>query len=165
MQTVARIIMTLFNPIANPVPALRIQRNRQVLVVLWAVTTLASVLLVSRITARPILVSAIIAFLIALVLTVATRNIPTSVNANTDEWEQKLRDHVHRIAYWTVIFVIGAIMGSLFAFNDQPELIARWMTQLGFEKRFALLTVSAAFFGGLPTALFAWLEPDPILED
>jgi hypothetical protein len=165
MDTVVKVLMSIFNPIPNPVPAFRVQRNRQILVLIWAVAILICYLLVFYLPGRPLLVSALIANAFGVILMVATRNIPSSVNSNIDEREKASRDHVHRVAYWIVLIPISLMLGLLFSVSDQPELLSRWNAQLDTGKRLALLGASGAFFGGLPTALYAWLEPDPLLED
>lgn len=52
-------------------------------------------------------------FLIAAALEIRTRFLANRSNSLADERERVRRDHAHRIAYWTLSFSIGLVVGSL----------------------------------------------------
>ena len=157
------VLSALFNPTPAPVPMLRSQRNRRVLVsVTVGLIALATILALAKQSTAGLIV-AIASYLLIMVLNYATRNIASSLGSEADEREQHQRDSVHRSAYWTMMFLLGMIVGALWGANSsEPGLIKR---ALEFYNTTDYLTFSVTFGAlvtGLPTIILAWLEPDPI---
>lgn len=70
-----------------------------------------------------------------------TRNLSNRVDALADERERRVRDHAHRLAYWMMAGVIGALCGAPIG-----AAIATWQ-----EGGAPVLTLPL-----LPTVLAAW---------
>jgi diacylglycerol kinase len=115
-QTMKSVLSALFNPTPAPVPMLRSQRNRRVLVsLIVGLIVLATILALSKQSTLG-LIAAIVSYLLIMVLNYATRNITSSLGAQADEREQQ-RDSVHRSAYWTMMLLLGMIVGTFWGIN------------------------------------------------
>ncbi len=157
-------------PIKNPFPApirlLGIQKNRRAITVLSMVFLLIAIVLAGSSQGTWALAAVIISMVLGIVLHFATRNIANAMNIITDERERSLRDHAHRIAYWVLSGILGGIFGLVAGFisTREAEKVLVLVKDLHRLEIQVLLLSFTAVFLGLPTAIIAWLEPDP-LED
>jgi uncharacterized membrane protein HdeD (DUF308 family) len=154
------------NPFPKPIPLLRSQKNRRTLTILSIILSLSAptLALFGQSTLALYVVAACLAVIIGLHF--ATRNIANSINSITDERERSLRDHAHRIAYWVLSGVLGGIVGLAFGFSRTREA-SYVLLKVGDLTRIDVFVYTMTFwalFVGLPSAIIAWLEPEP-LED
>lgn len=102
------------------------------------------------------------------VLHLATRNLSNAIDAWADERDRAVRDRWTRIAYWTLGFPLGAVIGAGVALvedalREPPHRVVLeaadvpWLAFWGWTM-FVIYSV-------LPAALIGWTEPDPIDDD
>jgi asparagine N-glycosylation enzyme membrane subunit Stt3 len=154
----------LTNPFPTPIRSLRIQKNRQALTTLSLVFLVLAVILALSSLGLLALLAVISSMVIGVVLHFATRNIANAMNIITDERERSLRDHAHRIAYWVMSGILGGILGGIAGFisTREAEQVLVLVKDFGRLEIQVLLLSFAAIFLGLPTAIIAWLEPNPV---
>jgi hypothetical protein len=150
---------------------LREQRWRRALVTLIAVAAVITVAAMTRDvrTDHPWLWLAGVSLtaLLWVALTLATRNVGSSIDAFADERDRAVRDRAHRIAYWIIGVPLGASLGALVGWvagvaeRAEPVLIDashEWALT-------ALLFVILVLYATLPVAIIGWTEPDPPAEE
>lgn len=149
-----------------PIRWLRIQKNRRFLTVLshsFLFSAIGMTFFNQNIQA---FVFILFSMVFGVILHFATRNIANAVNSITDERERSLRDHAHRVAYWIMSGIVGGIIGLTAGFSS-TRAADYVLLRVGDFARLDVMVYLLAFatmFSGLPTAIIAWLEPDP-LED
>ena len=152
------------NPFPTPIRPLALQSNRRVLVGFSVFLLILTVVFGFSSHGIWALASLILSSFVLFALVFATRNLSNSVDVIADERERRLRDHAHRIAYWSFAAVIGGIAGVLSGYVStralgKPLLIIQNIGKLEFE---VLVFVIFTLFLALPVYLIAWLEPEPI---
>jgi MFS family permease len=158
------MIQPIKNPFPTPIRPLRNQRNRRILTILSAIFVILAIVLALSKLGFWALAAVVSSMILGIVLHFATRNIANAVNSITDERERTLRDHAHRIAYWTMAGVLGAVLGATIGFlikqdPNEPVMLVKDFFKL--ETLVFILSIAAIALG-LPTSLIAWLEPDAL---
>ena len=160
------VLSALFSPTPTPVPVLRSQRNRRILVALTAGLVVVGVVFSLTHQGTLGLLVAILAYAMVTVLNYATRNISSTIDASADEREQHLRDRTHRLAYWTLTGIIGVIVGGFWgAYTADPTIFKALLERFTVTESLGLTLSFGTLTYGLPVLILAWLEPAPILED
>jgi MFS family permease len=154
------------NPFPTPIRPLRIQRNRRILTILSTVFVMLAVVLAFSSLGYWALTALVISAVLGIVLQFATRNLSNSTNLITDERERALRDHAHRVSYWTMAGVMGAILGAIIGYlikqdPSKPVMLIKDFFKL--ETQVFIVSIAAIALG-LPTSLIAWLEPDALYD-
>ncbi len=161
-----RMNQEIKNPFPIPIKPLRVRRNRRVLTVIGSVFLVTATVLSLAKLGYLALAALMVSSILGIVLQFATRNLSNSTNLITDERERALRDHAHRIAYWTMAGVLGAVLGATIGYlikQDPNEPVMRVKDFFKLETQVFILSIAAIALG-LPTSLIAWLEPDALDE-
>jgi Ca2+/Na+ antiporter len=155
-----------FHIFPPPVPWLRAQRTRRVLVGLSVALLVAVlVLALSKLGVAAALCLGL-AYALVVLLQFATRNLTNTTDSSADERERKLRDHAHRVAYWSWSLPIGVLVGlllsrSMHLKSGEPLL---QIDQFGVLEFQVLVVLVGVIFAALPSYVVAWLEPDSAAE-
>ena len=155
------------NPFPVPIRPLRLRRIRRVLTTISTFFLVCAIVLASAKFGYWAMASLIVSTALGIALQFATRNLSNSTNIITDERERQMRDHAHRISYWVMAGVLGAIFGWTVGFLiDQDPRKPVMLIQDFFKLETQVLFFSFwTIFLGLPTAFIAWLEPDLLKDD
>jgi ABC-type Fe3+-siderophore transport system permease subunit len=101
-----------------------------------------------------------------LLLTLATRNVASSVDAFVDEREREVRDRAHRLAYWAFGAPLGAVVGATHNLVHRRMADGTLTLTSGEVSGITAATVTVFLcYLLLPMALIAWTEPDRPEED
>jgi hypothetical protein len=98
-------------------------------------------------------------------LEIRTRGLANAMDRRTDERERARRDHAHRLAYWTLSFPLGCLVGI--NLHRLPEIMdAGFAVSPEAMPTFLVFCwLAVALFLSLPTAIIAWTEPHPLDDD
>jgi DNA-binding XRE family transcriptional regulator len=153
---------------ATPHPFLQNQLNRRILVVLNIILlVLTSVFIFLNLQTISV-AFLIILSLLAVILTISTRNISNSIEMATDERESRVRDHAHRISYWAMAGIAATITGGIFGYYAREISKSKTLTLiLNQDSMFKIVCGAMIFyilFSVFPTWIVAWLEPNPLKD-
>lgn len=92
-----------------------------------------------------------------MMLSLWTGRVATRPDGEVDERQRALRDRAYRLSYqW-----LGGIMAAFYGYLLVGKNGAFWVPREPAEFVSTFLVVFATLFSGLPSAVLAWIEPEP----
>ncbi len=85
----------------------------------------------------------------------ATQRVSAAPDREVDEWQEKMRNRAHVVAYRLLAIVVLGLAGAYVA----SYTIREWMAQ-----SFGVWAVLAELLFFLPAMVLAWMQPDPVVE-
>jgi hypothetical protein len=130
---------------------------RRALVLLIVAACLTTAIAAQRMQGATFLIVLLLAFC-DLALGRSTQRLATSPDERVDEWQEKLRDRSHRLAYWVLAAITIPVVLAAYVATTQTR---SWLS-VGLSGQLLVPFFELLFC--LPAMVIAWSQPDPIFE-